>query len=248
MRLVRWSLLFVLGAGVSAAQAGFPSFNGIAGIGFTGAPYSAKETTVKVQTAANGQKFTNTYVALLWRDSEGRLREEHLLKTASGQEYHFVMLTDPIAGTHTTWNVGPWNDRPGSNNKSAALTTLSTRMKTGPVHTFPMRAGPCGNSCTREMFDSQQVNGEYAQGMRMTSLIKLGTDESGQEIKGSLVTEMWVSPDLGIIVHQINDDPRTGRSVTDLTDIVRGEPDPALFSPPPGYQISDQRENAGGGS
>ena len=35
-------------------------------------------------------------------------------------------------------------------------------------------------------------------------------------------------------------DPRNGETTIRLTNIVLGDPDPALFEPPPGYDIVDE--------
>ena len=38
----------------------------------------------------------------------------------------------------------------------------------------------------------------------------------------------------------IYDDPRRGRTTAEIEEIHKGDPDPALFSPPEGYIIKDQ--------
>jgi hypothetical protein len=58
----------------------------------------------------------------------------------------------------------------------------------------------------------------------------------------SLVTEIWYSADLKELVEMRQiPDPKFAQAgvLTDfqLTDIRRTEPDPALFYPPPGYDI-----------
>jgi hypothetical protein len=55
--------------------------------------------------------------------------------------------------------------------------------------------------------------------------------------------ETWVSEELMLAVMQIDDDPRTGVRTMELTDIERGEPDPALFQVPEGYTVKDQYPN-----
>lgn len=239
MRIVPWVLLFSVGGAGSAAQVAFPAFNGNVGVGTTNAPYSAKQTVVRTQTAANGQKFPTTQVSLLWRDSEGRIRQEDLLKTPSGQDFRHVILMDPVACVHMSWNIG-LESRP----KLVIISHLPCSLKRGPPHTDPWTVGPCGNGCTREMLDPQQVNGIDARGMRQTGVTDLGTGENGQELMETNRLEMWVSPDLDIIVREISDSPR-GRLVTNTTDVVPG--DPALFNLPPGYPVHDTRDNAGGG-
>jgi hypothetical protein len=54
------------------------------------------------------------------------------------------------------------------------------------------------------------------------------------------VRETWTAPDLKIIVYTTDDDPRTGSRTTELINLDRAEPDPALFQVPEGYTIKDQ--------
>jgi hypothetical protein len=59
-----------------------------------------------------------------------------------------------------------------------------------------------------------------------------------------VINELWTSPDLRIIIRHNMDDPRTGTSTTNLTEVVRGDPDPSLFQPPEGYAVADHRVKA----
>jgi hypothetical protein len=56
--------------------------------------------------------------------------------------------------------------------------------------------------------------------------------------------ESWFSPELRITVLTKNSDPRMGESVTQLRNIERSEPDPALFRVPPDYQVVDDSGEA----
>jgi hypothetical protein len=38
------------------------------------------------------------------------------------------------------------------------------------------------------------------------------------------------------------DDPRTGRSTTEVTDVQRTAPDPALFQPPAGFTLHENNQ------
>ena len=42
----------------------------------------------------------------------------------------------------------------------------------------------------------------------------------------------WISPDLGIVMRHIIDDPRTPKVIVELSDVKRDVPDPALFQVP----------------
>lgn len=244
MRIVPWALLFAIGAGISSAQAMFPAYHPSAGLGITGAPYSAKQTRVRTQTAADGQKFTTTEVTLIWRDAEGRTRQESLRRMPSGQEYRSIEVEDPVARIRLSWGTPPAGI--GVSAKSVTIWPLTNPWKTGPPRMLPTVTGSWPNGNSRVLLDPQQINGVDAQGLRLTNTESIGMDENGHELRGTLVVETWVAPQLGIMLRQIVDDPRTGRIATDLTDVVPGDPDPALFRPPPGYQVRDTRENQGG--
>lgn len=257
MYISSWAVLVALGAGSIVVAQTLPSsvLQTTSGTGFTGAPYSAKETTVEVKTAANGARYTNTYVTLLWRDAEGRTRQEHLEKSPSGIDIRSVIITDPVDGVYLKWSFGD-----DSMKKVMTIWPLPARQRvTSPppgqsslsldtAPNSPPASGPrsCGSGCTweTEKLASQQINGVYAEGTRTTRTFKAGTTENGRDLVVSVVSELWVSPDLGIIVRHINDDPRTGRVATDVTDIVRSDPDPALFTAPEGYEVRDMRQRS----
>jgi hypothetical protein len=90
-----------------------------------------------------------------------------------------------------------------------------------------------------EILAPQEINGLYAEGSRWVRTIRLTEESTKRVIEVS--NENWISPDLKIIVRHIHDDSRTGRTATDVTDVVRGESDPALFQAPQGYQVVDHR-------
>ena len=55
----------------------------------------------------------------------------------------------------------------------------------------------------------------------------------------SIITEVWTSPDLKTVVYSKRSDPRMGDQTFQLTNIVRAEPDPSLFTVPSDFKISD---------
>ena len=55
-----------------------------------------------------------------------------------------------------------------------------------------------------------------------------------------LVYESWFSSELQVLVKSVNSDPRAGDTTFQLTNIVRGMQDPALFRIPADYTISDR--------
>ena len=61
-------------------------------------------------------------------------------------------------------------------------------------------------------------------------------------------TENWTYPELGIILRHIEIDELGGRIQSEIKDIIRGEPDPALFRAPEGYVLMPDYSAGQGGS
>ena len=73
------------------------------------------------------------------------------------------------------------------------------------------------------------------QGTRTTMTIPAGS--VGNEQPLVVVTERWISPELGISLLTKRDDPRMGQSVSQVTNIQLDEPSPDLFTVPPDYTV-----------
>jgi hypothetical protein len=92
-----------------------------------------------------------------------------------------------------------------------------------------------------EDLGSQIMEGLLATGVRTTRTIP--PSEIGNEKSISIVTEVWTSPDLKTIVYSKRTDPRMGEQTFKLTNIVRAEPDPSLFTVPADFKLSDGPQN-----
>ena len=101
-----------------------------------------------------------------------------------------------------------------------------------------MQPGPNDrNEVTTASLGTQTINGVEAQGTRYTRTIPAGQIGNSKPI--TIVTERWYSPDLQMVVMSKRTDPMSGDSVTQFTDIQRGEPDPALFQVPSDYTVKE---------
>jgi hypothetical protein len=243
MHLASWSIaaLFVL-APVSFAQSapGSLPLQTTAGTGFTGAPYSGKQTTVKTQTLTDGTTVTETSVELLWRDGEGRTRREMIQHTDSGEEYRSVIITDPVGGVYLKWMIG----YPSAKRVMHIWPVTPAQRVTAPPPTAPASPPSPGSTAStpgfrREILAPQEINGVYAEGTRTTRSIRLQGDSGNRVIE--VTNELWISPDLRIIARHLMNDPRSGETTTDVTEVVKGEPDPSLFQAPEGYAVVDHR-------
>ena len=83
------------------------------------------------------------------------------------------------------------------------------------------------------------IEGVEAHGRRMTRTIAAGQIGNDQPIV--VTNEYWSAPSLGgLTLKSVTDDPRNGKTTREITHLDLGEPDPALFQPPPGYDIKIQ--------
>ena len=85
-----------------------------------------------------------------------------------------------------------------------------------------------------EDLGTRDFEGVTAEGNRRTTIIPAGAN--GNERPIEIVYERWYSKELGMVVYSKTDDPRTGEQTYKLTNIVRSEPDPSLFSVPAEYK------------
>ena len=222
----------------------------------TGAPYSAVEVRESQQVLPNGNVITNHSQSNVARDSSGRMRTETTFP-ARGQvglastPATIINIHDPVAGVRRTLDpqaktVHEVSIRPG----------LGRGPNGNPAgRPFPGRgAGNSTNAVTRtprtdpntvtETLAMQTINGVQATGTRVTRTIPAGQIGNAQPIQ--IVQETWMSADLKVPVMVKTTDPRSGASTTQLTNITRAEPDPALFQAPSDYTVTKGGRGPGG--
>jgi len=88
-----------------------------------------------------------------------------------------------------------------------------------------------------EDLGSQTMEGVLVKGRRTTHTIPAG--QIGNEAPITIVSEAWTSPDLKTVVYSKRSDPRIGEQTFRLTNIVRAEPSPSLFTVPADFRIVD---------
>jgi len=242
-----------IGPGPVTAEVGigFVGFEaGIGGKTVTGAPFSASVSTQSKQTLADGNVIQHSTTGTFARDSQGRTRRDMTLPaigpfaTSGETPPHMVEINDAVAGVHyildPSRKVAHKMER-RRHGKDMHITTG------GPVPgpddqtagvTIAVQPGPNDeNEVTTTSLGTQAVNGVEAQGTRYTRTIPAGQIGNSKPI--TIVTERWYSPDLQMVVMNRRTDPMTGDSVTQFTDILRGEPDPALFQVPSDYTVKE---------
>jgi len=224
-----------------------------------GAPYSATINNESVQTLADGNRIVQTNTGTVSRDSQGRTRQDAALPAignlSAASAPHLVFIQDPVAGTSYTLNLTDktaWkNPMPaaGTGGPSTAVGSgtffIQTASGLPPVAPPPppmvaltkhlvTDEQPEANT---ESLGSQTMEGVVVNGVRTTRTIPAG--QIGNDRPISIVTEVWTSTDLRTIVSSNRNDPRMGEQTFRLTNIVRAEPDPSLFTVPADFKIID---------
>lgn len=216
----------------------------------TGAPYSAQRSSERVQTGADGTRFTQqNQQETIYRDSQGRTRTERQMgpgKIAGSPTV--IEIQDSVAGvsytldpqnkvahrvTLLTPDMHPTMQRAGTGIAAERSGTLGATVP--PPAVAASRTQP---ERKNEDLGQQVMEGVAVVGHRMTQIWPAGSQ--GNDRPFQVVTETWFSPELKETVLVTNSDPRTGENTTKLTNISRAEPDASLFLPPADYQVVEE--------
>jgi hypothetical protein len=247
-----------------AASGGFDKASGPV----LGAPYSATITNESIQTLADGNRLVQTSTGTTVRDSQGRTRQDTVLPAignlSAANAPHLIFIHDPVAQTSYTLNLTdktaqkmPAFSHFAVGTGGAAGATVTMRVIEGngaplpPPDAMPttMTAPGPGVFFERHLIPgeqdqgniedlgSQTMEGVLVNGERTTHTIPAG--QIGNDRPITIVTEIWTSPDLKTVVYSKRSDPRIGEQTFRLTNIVRSEPSPALFSVPADFKIVD---------
>ena len=215
----------------------------------TGAPYSAVEVTERSQTLPTGNAISQKSQSNMYRDGMGRVRTETTMTPrrgpgqAAGQvtgqtPRTMVSIQDPVAGVmrqlDTQAKVVHEQKMPGF--RGGAGNSGMPGGRPGRGANASARTPVADPNVVTESLAMQTINGVQATGTRITRTIPAGEIGNAQPLQ--IVRETWQSVDLKVAVMVKTVDPRFGTTTTQLTNIVRSEPDPALFQAPSDYTVT----------
>jgi hypothetical protein len=216
-----------------------------------GAPYSAEGITEHTQTLADGNRIHQTITSQVARDSQGRIRREESFPGPANPP-QLIMIDDPVAGIH--WTLNPANKTASKLPVKHVTTVINPAGAPeggmtvssdggGPITIAfaggaPPKDANGPDDAVKTDLGTQTIEGVTAQGTRITHTIPAGQVGNDQPLV--ITTETWMSPDLKVLVMSKTSDPRMGETTYRLTNILRAEPDPALFQVPPDYTIQDK--------
>lgn len=211
----------------------------------TGAPYTAVGVTETTQTLADGTAINRKIQANIFRDGQGRVRQETTLPVigplvSSDKSNSFVMIHDPVAGTafilHPDTKIADQLPPPRHGKKGGGAMQDKFEAR--------MQAEITSGAVKKDDLGTQSINGVAAQGTRYTRTIAAG--QIGNDKPISIVNERWYSADLQVVVKSARTDPRFGSTTYTLTNIQRQEPAATLFAVPSDYTVRQARPHGKG--
>jgi len=223
------------GGGVASAGVVFSAEMADIGKVVTGAPYTATVSTEMTQVLSDGNRINNKTTASLARDSQGRTRREEAMGMVGPWQVNgpkLVFINDPSSQTNYVLD---------SNKQTAMVMKHMGGNPAGAEAGFKVQfpdKGPGGEQpeeIKTESLGTQTMEGVSVEGKRVTRTIPAGQIGNAQPIE--IISEVWTSPDLQVIVMSKHNDPRFGETRYQLTGIQRAEPDHSLFEVPSGYTV-----------
>jgi TonB family protein len=227
------------------------------------APFSAEIVSESAQTLADGNRIVHRTNTIVYRDGQGRTRQETSFKIrdASGgddKEHKTIQISDPVSGQSITLDpqnrtahkfaqrsfIEPTGVRglPDVSVVGAPSGAAIALGSFGAPARRPVGLLGAGAETKSESLGTQMVEGVAAEGTRIINTIPAGS--MGNERPIEITYERWYSQELQLEVLIKLVDPRSGESTQQLTNINRGEPDATLFEAPPDYTVREFKSPA----
>jgi len=212
----------------------------------TGAAFSAQVILENSQTLANGVHVGSKRIGALYRDSEGRTRQEFPREGTP----EIVLINDRVAGVlyhlhmfdHTVNKVSVKDIRVKREiEERHAQREHEEREQMEKAKAIALKRPGKEIEPERkvESLGVQTFEGVQAEVTRFTITIPAGREGNDQPF--DIVSERWYSPELQVVVMGKRSDPRTGDLVYRLTNISRSEPARSLFEAPADFTVKEEK-------
>jgi hypothetical protein len=239
-----------------------------------GAPFSADAVTEFTQVLANGQRIYRKSTSAMYRDSAGRTRREQTIEAigslgSAAEAKQTILINDPMA--NVSYILNPENHTAVKRTIPAGMSGVATAADATKVFQASVSGRGQGSMSSgefvtptelprkteagifvttkvdsanvrKEALGTQMISGVQAEGTRITETIATGLIGNDSPIE--VISESWVSTELGVVVKTVHNDPMSGENVYQLTNIRRGEPSATLFQVPADYRVTEVVEKS----
>jgi hypothetical protein len=206
-----------------------------------GMPYSAVGTTQSATLFLDGNRIAHAETTRFFRDSQGRTRVEHMFPptnatVTSPPRIMMVMINDPVLGERyrlhpqqKTADSHPWRGACAIQ-PPVAPPSPSARVS---LPGFAFGALSSDSESKTVPLGEKTIDGIRVVGTQLEHTVPENTVGNQKPI--ALTVEQWFSPDLGVVIQATHRSTIGSETTYQLEQIVRAEPDAALFSLPPDY-------------
>jgi hypothetical protein len=210
------------------------------------APFSGVVNVQSVTTFTDGNRIVRTNSVRYFRDGQGRTRTERQgmsFQGGSAASDSTVVINDPVSGQRVTLvpkiqTALEFKLREGPVSLATAVSASTDGDPPFALLGIGMALGASQSteaSTSTTSLGQKEINGLNATGTRIVKTIPVGV--LGNEKPITSTVEQWVNADLGLVV-QFTETSSVGGCVTaTLDNVVRGEPDPSLFTVPTRYKV-----------
>ncbi len=198
-----------------------------------GAAFSAIVKLESTQALPDGTSATRRSIAVIARDSRGRIyneRRQLLPSTFTGTPQVISShIFDPETRISTFLN---------HYSHLARQQTVQGPATEGSAQ-IPAKGAAMGNPFFKqEDLGTDMMESVAVHGIRQTRTIPAAAAGTGKDLV--IIDEYWYSEELHMNMLTKRNDPRSGVQVVYITQVSRNEPDPATFEVPPGYKVVDE--------
>lgn len=206
-----------------------------------GYPLSATIDVENTRIDAHGQTIVVRYRSKIFRDSQGRTRLEWSITPLDAQpDPGRDMIEIYDAATRTNIHLFPAT-------KTAAKSRFPTpeemkKYACDPKDLPKMDPKELENLPAATKVSQIELAHDFVDGMPVRygrESVNFARSATGKGVAYSTVTDCWFSQKLQYFVLVKRAGPGKSQHIVKLSDIRQGEPDPALFTIPPGYAISE---------
>lgn len=207
-------------------------------------PLTATEVYRSTQVLANGTRVDHTDTSLFYRDDRGRMRTESqgaivIFDPVAGLSY-LMRTSNKMYSQSAIGNPNAWTWVSAAGTEASVRPSAARQAPGDPAAAMAQRRfGLPASQPVTEMLAPRIVNGIMANGSQVTITIPKGALGNDRDMR--VVSERWYSDELKVLVKSVNTDPRYGVTTYDLTQVVQGPPNPALFQVPADYKLQAPR-------
>lgn len=198
-----------------------------------GLPFSADQSVRTVQHLADGTPLTSELKGHVYRSAAGIERYDGVLVSSNADAATQIYILDRAKHTAVLLNTKL---------KTATIEHLPPTASVS-IRFLPLRSAPIHGAALKPADMVTTDLGTRTQGtMILVGKHVVGTIAAGKVGNDQplyVTTDVWVYPQLKLLVKEVEQNPLSGERTFELTNIRSEDPDPGLFEIPAGYTIKD---------